>query len=119
MLRQSVAEHLVADVPMGIWLSGGIDSSTTLHYAAQASASTMRTFSISFRGRSFDESAYIREVAQSYGTQHSELDIADFNDLPATIEDFAYYSDEPNADARARCRCGCSPRSPSGMPRWR
>jgi asparagine synthase (glutamine-hydrolysing) len=101
LLRQSVTEHLIADVPMGIWLSGGIDSSTTLHYAAEASPSRMRTFSISFQGRSFDETRYIREVAKCYGTDHHELDISDQNDLPSTIEEFAWFSDEPNADAGA------------------
>jgi len=82
-------------------LSGGIDSSTMLHYATEASAGPLQTFSISFRGRSFDETRYIREVAQQYGSQHHELDISDFEDLPATIEEFAYYSDEPSADAGA------------------
>ena len=101
LLRQSIAEHLVSDVPTGIWLSGGIDSSTTLHYAAEASATRLQTFSICFRGRSFDESPYIREVARSYGTEHHELDMGDEHDLPSTIEQFAYYSDEPNADAGA------------------
>jgi asparagine synthase (glutamine-hydrolysing) len=100
LLRQSVAEHLISDVPLGIWLSGGIDSSTILHYAAEA-ISPIQTFSISFRGRSFDESMYIREVAQHYGSQHHQLDISDLQDLPAAIEGFAYYSDEPNADAGA------------------
>jgi asparagine synthase (glutamine-hydrolysing) len=101
LLRQSVTEHLLADVPLGIWLSGGIDSSTLLHYAAEASASRIKTFSISFRGRSFDETPYIREVARRYGSEHHELDIGDEQDLPAAIEEFAYYSDEPNADAGA------------------
>jgi asparagine synthase (glutamine-hydrolysing) len=101
LLRQSVAEHLLADVPLGVWLSGGVDSSTLLHYASEASASPIQTFSISFQGRSFDESRYIQEVAQSYGSQHHQLDISDQEDLPATIEEFAYYSDKPNADAGA------------------
>ncbi len=101
LLRQSVEEHLVADVPMGIWLSGGIDSSTMLHYAAEASPSPLQTFSISFQGRSFDETHFFRGVAKHYGSVHHELDIAEEPDLPATIEEFAYYSDEPNADAGA------------------
>ena len=48
--EQSVREHLLSDVPLGVWLSGGIDSSTILHYAAQASTSQLKTFSISFQG---------------------------------------------------------------------
>src|SRR5664279_3498123 len=54
LLQQSVREHLISDVPLGVWLSGGIDSSAILHYASQASSSRLKTFSISFRGRSFD-----------------------------------------------------------------
>ncbi|MBV9743344.1 MAG: asparagine synthase (glutamine-hydrolyzing), partial [Acidobacteriia bacterium] len=69
LLRQSVAEHLLSDVPLGVWLSGGIDSSTVLHYAAAASATPLQTFSICFRGYSFDERPYIRRVARHYGTQ--------------------------------------------------
>ncbi len=101
LLKQSVSEHLLSDVPLGVWLSGGVDSSTMLHYATEASPRPLQTFSISFRGRSFDETRYIREVARQYGSQHHELDISDFEDLPATIEEFAYYSDEPSADAGA------------------
>ena len=101
LLKQSMAEHLIADVPLGIWLSGGVDSSTMLHYATQASATPLQTFSITFEGHSFDEAAYIREVARCYGSQHHELDMSDEKDLASTIEEFAYYSDEPNADAGA------------------
>ena len=101
LLRQSVSEHLLSDVPLGVWLSGGVDSSTMLHYATESSATRLQTFSITFHGHSFDESAYIREVAQCYGSQHHELDMSDEQDLPSTIEEFAYYSDEPTADAGA------------------
>src|SRR6202042_174961 len=95
LLRQSIREHLIADVPLGMWLSGGIDSSTILHYAATESATPLKTFSISFQGRSFDETAYIREVAQRYQTEHEELDLNPDVDLRTAIEEFAYYSDEP------------------------
>jgi asparagine synthase (glutamine-hydrolysing) len=101
LLRQSAAEHLLSDVPLGVWLSGGIDSSTVLHYACEASPARMQTFSISFRGYSFDERRYIREVSDHYATDHHELDIRDQEDLPGAIEQFAYYSDEPSADAGA------------------
>jgi len=101
LLRESVREHLLSDVPLGIWLSGGIDSSTVLHYASQASVTKLKTFSISFHGRSFDESRYIREVATQYGTEHEQLDLNPEMNLPETIEEFAYYADQPNADAGA------------------
>lgn len=101
LLRQSVHEHLLSDVPLGMWLSGGIDSSTILHYAAMESSAPLKTFSISFQGRSFDETAYIREVAQRYHTDHEEMDLNEDVDLRGAIEAFAFYSDEPSADAGA------------------
>jgi asparagine synthase (glutamine-hydrolysing) len=101
LLKLSVQEHLVADVPLGVWLSGGVDSSTLLHYAAEASGSRLKTFSISFRGRSFDETRFIRQVAARYHTEHEELDLNPDQDLTGAIEQFAYYADEPNADAGA------------------
>ena len=101
LLRQSIREHMVSDVPLGMWLSGGIDSSTILHYARMESSAPLKTFSISFQGRSFDETAYIREVAARYQTDHEELDLNPEVDLRGAIEAFAYYSDEPSADAGA------------------
>ena len=99
LLQRSVKEHLVSDVPLGVWASGGIDSSTILHYAAAASPSRLKTFSITFKGRSFDESRYIREVAHRYGTDHTEFDLSPGAELVDAIQQFAYYSDEPSADA--------------------
>ena len=99
LLQHSVREHLVSDVPLGVWASGGIDSSTILHYAAAASPSRLKTFSITFKGRSFDESRYIREVARLYGTDHTEFDLTPGGELVDAIQQFAHYSDEPSADA--------------------
>jgi len=101
LLRESVRDHLIADVPLGIWLSGGVDSSTILHYTRELCASRLKTFSISFAGRSFDETSYIRDIAARYDTEHHELDVSPSLDLPAAIEELAYYSDEPFADAGA------------------
>jgi len=100
-LKQSVREHLVSDVPLSVWLSGGLDSSTLVHYAAEASASRLKTFSITFRGRSFDETKYVRRVAELYGTEHTELDLNPEQDLEGAISELGYYCDEPNADAGA------------------
>jgi asparagine synthase (glutamine-hydrolysing) len=99
LLKQSVREHMISDVPLGIWLSGGTDSTTILHYAAKATASQLKTFSISFRGRSFDETKFIHQAVERYGTDHLELDLTPQQDLCGAIEEFAYYSDEPSADA--------------------
>jgi asparagine synthase (glutamine-hydrolysing) len=101
LLRQSVKEHLISDVPLSVWLSGGLDSSTILHYASQASSAKLKTFSISFRGRSFDESSYIQQMVAEYGTEHEEMDLNPEQDLEGAIQQFAYYSDEPSADAGA------------------
>jgi asparagine synthase (glutamine-hydrolysing) len=98
-LRDSVRAHLVADVPVGVLLSGGIDSALLAAFAAEASSEPVRTFTIGFRERSFDETAGARSVAERYGTDHRELvldpDAALL--LPALAEAF----DEPFADSSA------------------
>jgi asparagine synthase (glutamine-hydrolysing) len=101
LLTQSLKEQLVSDLPVGIWLSGGLDSSTILHYAAQAHQGPLQTYSITFKGRLFDESRYIREVSSHFGTRHSEFDLSESADLVDAIDRIAYYSDEPSADAGA------------------
>jgi asparagine synthase (glutamine-hydrolysing) len=98
-LRDSVRAHLIADVPVGVLLSGGIDSSALAALAAQETAEPVRTFSIGFEERSFDELADARLVAERYGTRHRELvlrpDAALL--LPALADTF----DEPFADSSA------------------
>jgi asparagine synthase (glutamine-hydrolysing) len=101
LLAQSVREHLLSDVSLGVWLSGGIDSATVLHYAAAASRPRLKTFSLTFRDRSFDESKFIQEAAARYDTEHEQLDLNPHSGLWEAIEEFAYYSDEPSADAGA------------------
>ncbi|HYL64778.1 MAG TPA: asparagine synthase (glutamine-hydrolyzing) [Candidatus Methylomirabilis sp.] len=99
LLQSSAREHLLSDVPLGLWLSGGVDSSTILHYATAASPKPLKTFSISFLGRGFDETEYIRTAAKQYGSDHREFDLSPDTDLRGAIEEFAYYSDEPSSDA--------------------
>ena len=62
---------------------------------------TLKTFSVSFTGRSFDESRWFREMAQTYGTDHHEFDLNPEVELRDAIEQISYYSDEPSADAGA------------------
>lgn len=100
LLRSAVREHLVSDVPLGVWSSGGLDSSTILHYAAEA-APHLKTFSISFHGREFDESQYFREVATKYQTDHHEFDLNADMGIAGVLEQLAQYSDDPSADAGA------------------
>jgi asparagine synthase (glutamine-hydrolysing) len=101
LLAEAVKEQLVSDTPVGIWLSGGLDSSSVLHYAARQSARPVKTFSITFKGSSGDESEHIRRVSRHYGTDHVEFDLHPEVDLAGAIEELAYYSDEPGADAGA------------------
>lgn len=101
LLAASVKEQMVSDVPLGVWLSGGLDSSTVLHYAAKAYPGKVKTFSITFKGRSFDESRFMDEVSAHYGTEHHDFDLAPTADIPDVIQKLAYYSDEPSADAGA------------------
>jgi asparagine synthase (glutamine-hydrolysing) len=101
LLKNSVREHLMSDVPLGVWASGGLDSSAILHYAAQATSARLKTFSVSFLGRRFDESPYFRSVAQTYGTDHHEFDLNTEADLRGAVDELSYYSDEPSADAGA------------------
>jgi asparagine synthase (glutamine-hydrolysing) len=100
LIRSSVREHLVSDVPLGVWSSGGLDSSTVVHYASEQ-VRGLKTFSVSFRGRSFDESRWFREIAKTYGTDHHEFDLNPDAELSDAVEQISYYSDEPSADAGA------------------
>ena len=99
LLRSAVREHLVSDVPLGVWSSGGLDSSTILHYAAESAR--LKTFSISFHGREFDESEYFREIARKYQTDHHEFDLNADMGVQDAVEELAHYSDDPMADAGA------------------
>ena len=101
LLSHSIREHLLTDVPLGVWLSGGLDSSAILHYASAASSKPLKTFSISFNGRSFDETDGIRKTVAHYGTEHYEFDVNANTGLQDAIEEFAYFADEPTADAGA------------------
>ncbi|TMK78936.1 MAG: asparagine synthase (glutamine-hydrolyzing) [Actinobacteria bacterium] len=98
-MRDSVRAHLVSDVSVGVLLSGGIDSSLLAALAAEELSEPLRTFSIGFEERSFDELGDARLVAQRYDTNHRELvlrpDAALL--LPALAEAF----DEPFADSSA------------------
>jgi asparagine synthase (glutamine-hydrolysing) len=101
LMKDSVREHMISDVPVGIWLSGGVDSSAVLHYTRQSTSSRIKTFSIGFAGRTFDESGPARELAKRYDADHFELDLNPALDLEEAIRNIVYYSDEPFADAGA------------------
>jgi asparagine synthase (glutamine-hydrolysing) len=89
--------RLVADVPLGILLSGGVDSSAVAAFAAQFSTEKVKTFSIGFEEDSFDESKYARAVARHLGTEHYEdkLSVEKAADL---ISEIGSWLDEPLSD---------------------
>ena len=98
LLADSVRLRLVADVPVGVLLSGGIDSSLVTALAARVSSQPVKTFTIAFPGHgTYDESSYARLVARHFGTEHVELAAE-----PATVKllpELAKQFDEPMADS--------------------
>ena len=72
-LRESVRRQLVADVPLGAFLSGGIDSGLMVHYMAQAGVLKPETFTLAFEQSDFDETPYARAIAETYGCRHHVL----------------------------------------------
>ena len=98
VLKEVVSRELVSDVPLGVFLSGGIDSSTIAYYAQATSVRPIETFSIGFDDPSFDESAFAREVAAHLGTHHHEqiIHAKDALDLVPKLEEVL---SEPIADA--------------------
>ena len=98
LLEDSVRKQLVADVPVGVLLSGGLDSSLVTAMAARVSSSPIKTFTVSFPGHgSFDESPFARQVASHFGTEHIELvgETGSVDLLPMLAKQF----DEPLADS--------------------
>jgi len=75
-LRDAVKMRLVSDVPVGVFLSGGIDSSVVAALAVQANAGTVKTFNLSFEEVEYDESVYAHQVAQALGTEHLEVQLS-------------------------------------------
>ena len=98
LLRAAVERRLMSDVPLGVFLSGGIDSSAVLALAAQCvPASQLKTFSIGFNEPSYDESAYARQVATRFGTEHSEK-VLSIDAARGLVDEILARLDEPMGD---------------------
>ncbi len=104
LLRQGVTSRMISDVPLGAFLSGGVDSSSVVALMAEASASPVNTCSIGFDDASLDETTYARLVAERFGCNHRTRTVgaADFEHVDTLVDMF----DEPFADA-------------SALPTWR
>jgi asparagine synthase (glutamine-hydrolysing) len=96
LLEESVRLHLVSDVALGAFLSGGIDSSTVVATMARLTQRPVKTFSIGFTDPAYSELGYARLVAERFGTEHHELVLEP--DVIGVIEDLAWYLDEPLGD---------------------
>ena len=96
---EAVCKRLVADVPLGALLSGGIDSSIVVALMAQQSTDPVRTFTVGFSDARYDERPFARAVAERYGTVHEELTIAE--DVAATLPRFVRAFDELLGDEAA------------------
>jgi asparagine synthase (glutamine-hydrolysing) len=98
-LREAVQSHLKADVPLGAFLSGGVDSSAVVAMMAGLASEPVNTCSIAFRDKAFDESAYAEQVARQYNTNH-HTETVDTDDY-ALLDTLAGLYDEPYADSSA------------------
>jgi asparagine synthase (glutamine-hydrolysing) len=102
-VRAKVAEtmrlHLIADVPVGAFLSGGVDSSVVVASCAGATQGPLQTFSIGFREESFSELPHARQVADRFGTRHVEEVVTP--NAATLLDELTRYYDEPFADSSA------------------
>lgn len=103
-LREGVRSRMVSDVPLGAFLSGGVDSSGVVALMSEASAAPVQTCSIGFDVGAYDETSYARQVAAQFGADHAERIVA--TDDFGAIDQLAAMFDEPFADA-------------SALPTWR
>lgn len=95
-IKEAVDIRLISEVPLGAFLSGGVDSSTVVGMMAQSSSRPVKTFSIGFNEDSFDELKYARTAARHFGTEHQEFIVTP--DLVDLVDEIVWHFDEPFSD---------------------
>jgi asparagine synthase (glutamine-hydrolysing) len=98
LLTDAVSCRLYADVPVGIFLSGGVDSSLIAALATKVSDNKIKTFTVKFSEKEYDESYYAEKVAKNLNTDHHTIECT-YNDGLNLIENFNFYNDDPFADS--------------------
>ncbi|AKF04696.1 asparagine synthase (glutamine-hydrolyzing) [Sandaracinus amylolyticus] len=96
-LREAISQHLVSDVPLGVFLSGGIDSSAIAALAREVSSAPVRTFNVGFEEAEYDESTHARAVATVLGTDHVDVRLTQ-RDFEEGLEDALRAIDQPTFD---------------------
>jgi asparagine synthase (glutamine-hydrolysing) len=99
VLQDAVTSHMISDVPLGAFLSGGVDSSAVVGMMARASSRPVKTFSIGFDDPAFDELEHARTVAKHFGTDHHEFVVKP--DGLSILDEMIAHFDEPFADSSA------------------
>jgi asparagine synthase (glutamine-hydrolysing) len=99
LLTQAVRSRLIADVPLGAFLSGGIDSTAVVGLMAEASSGPVRTFCVGFTDPAYDEREWARLVANRFGTDHTEVVVSP--DASLLLDDVLTACDQPFADSSA------------------
>lgn len=99
ILSECVQLHMISDVPLGAFLSGGMDSSSIVALMSELQADPVKTYSIGFPEADFDESDDARLVADAFGTDHHDLMVEP--DVVSLLEDIAWHLDEPFGDSSA------------------
>lgn len=98
--KNAVKDRLFADVPVGVFLSGGVDSSLIAALATKTTKKKIKTFSVKFNEKGFDESTYAKQVADYLKTDHHVIE-CNYNEGLDLIDNFCYYYDEPFSDSSA------------------
>ncbi|CAN1534683.1 AsnB Asparagine synthase (glutamine-hydrolyzing) [Sphingomonadaceae bacterium] len=110
LLTSAVNSHMIADVPVGVFLSGGIDSGLIAIKAASVKGADLQTFTVAFPGASFDEAPVARQVAAAIGSRHHEIEIDD-SSVVATFDQIPDIWTEPFADPSQLAACILSQRA--------